>query len=152
MNIFKIALFACIILFVNVSFGQYDKDKPRMKGQIDSLMKIKFTAETNIDQTTADKFFDKYKENNKEIREFKNEKREIMKMIEANPAALDVGTKLDKLMKLEYDIFESRKAFVEDLKTFMTPQQIAETMVFMKEFSKKFRKKLKQDKRKNDDR
>ncbi|HMQ68811.1 MAG TPA: hypothetical protein PKA90_09580 [Ignavibacteria bacterium] len=145
MNIFKIILISILILSANISFGQYDKNKPHLNGQIDSLMNSKLITETGIDQTTADKFIEKYKDNNKQIRELKKEKKEVMKLIKADPSALDVGTKLDKLIDLDYEIFKNRKAFMEDLNNFMTPQQIAGTIVFMNDFSKEFRKRLKKN-------
>ncbi len=145
MNIFKIILISCLIISANTSIGQYDKSKSQMKGQIDSLMNSKLITEAGIDQTTADKFIEKYKENNKQIRELKKEKKEVMKLIKADPSALDVGTKLDKLIDLDYEIFKNRKAFMEDLNNFMTPQQIAGTIVFMNDFSKEFRKRLKKN-------
>ena len=150
MNIFKITLLVCLIFTANYSSAQFDKNRPQIKGEIDSLMKIKLTSETGIDQTTTDKFFEAYKVNNIQIRELKKEKREVMKLIKTDPSALDVGTKLDKLIELDYDIFKKRKAFMEDLKTFMTPQQIAETFVFMKDFSREFRDKIRKDRRKRE--
>ncbi|MCB0726238.1 MAG: hypothetical protein R3A12_20090 [Ignavibacteria bacterium] len=149
MNIFKIILISCLIITANFSYAQYDKNKLQMKGQIDSLMNSKLISETGIDQTTADKFIEKYKENNKQIRELKKEKKEVMKLIKADPSALDVGTKLDKLIDLDYEIFKNRKAFMEDLNNFMTPQQIAGTIVFMNDFSKEFRKRLKKNRNGN---
>lgn len=149
MNIFKIILISCLIITANFSYAQYDKNKLQMKGQIDSLMNSKLISETGIDQTTADKFIEKYKENNKQIRELKKEKKEVMKLIKADPSALDVGTKLDKLIDLDYEIFKNRKAFMEDLNNFMTPQQIAGTIIFMNDFSKEFRKRLKKNRNGN---
>lgn len=146
MNIFRIILIVLIILSANNSYSQPEKDKKRMNVQFDSLMIGKLTTVTGIDQSTADKFIDKYKANNKQVRELKKEKREVMDLIETDPSALDVAVKLDKLIELDYNLYENRKAFMEDLKTFMTPQQIAGTIVFMKDFSKEFRKKFKKEK------
>ena len=146
MNIFKTILIVLLILSSNNSYSQTDKDKRKMNVQLDSLMIGKLTAVTGIDQVTADKFIGKYKANNKQIRQLKKEKREVMDLIEADPSALDVDVKLDKLIELDYNLYENRKAFMENLKIFMTPQQIAGTIVFMKDFSKEFRKKFKKDK------
>lgn len=146
MNIFKTILIVLLILSSNNSYSQTDKDKRKMNVQLDSLMIGKLTAVTGIDQVTADKFIGKYKANNKQIRQLKKEKREVMDLIEADPSALDVDVKLDKLIELDYNLYENRKAFMEDLKIFMTPQQIAGTIVFMKDFSKEFRKKFKKGK------
>lgn len=146
MNIFKTILIVLLILSANNSYSQTDKDKRKMNVQLDSLMIGKLTAVTGIDQATADKFIVIYKANNKQVRQLKKEKREVMDLIEADPSALDVAVKLDKLIELDYNLYENRKAFMENLKIFMTPQQIAGTIVFMKDFSKEFRKKFKKDK------
>lgn len=147
MNFFKITLITFLIMTANFSYSQYNKDMRGSRDQLDSLMKEKLSTVTGLDQTMADKFIEKYKANNKEAREIKKEKREVMNLIEADPSAIDVGTKLDKLIELDYDLYNNRKSFMDDMKSFMTPQQIAATIVFMKDFSKKFKKKLKKERR-----
>jgi Spy/CpxP family protein refolding chaperone len=149
MNVFKIILILLIAFISNLSFSQNINDKKQMRNGIDSIMKQKVMDNLGLDESSADKFINAFKGNSKQIRLFNKEKKELMQSIEDNPSAADVDTKLDRMLELETKIVEQRKAFFNELKGFLTPQQIARTIVLRKKFERQFKKEILKHKRQN---
>lgn len=143
MKIFKFILLALIIITANLSFAQKDNNSRRqMRTGIDSLMKQKISEKLNLDEFTSEKFMNTYKENNKKIRILNKEKNNLLESIELNPDASDIDTKLNGVLELESKIFEQRKSFINELRSFLTPQQIAKTLILRKNFGKEFKKEI----------
>ncbi|MEO8666335.1 MAG: hypothetical protein ABI462_12650 [Ignavibacteria bacterium] len=138
----KIIITAAIILSAGLSTAQIDKDRKLLNDSIDAIMKQKIAANLEVDDIIADKFISVYKENNNKTREIMKEKKELMKSMESDPNAVDIDIKLDKLLQLETDILDQRKSFFQELKAFLTPQQIAKSLVLRKRFERQFRKEV----------
>lgn len=65
-----------------------------------------------------------------------------MESIELDPSAADIETKLDKLSGIDTQLIELRQNFYRNLKTFLTPQQIAKTFVIKKNFNRELKQQL----------
>ncbi|MDQ3194506.1 MAG: hypothetical protein M3P82_05850 [Bacteroidota bacterium] len=138
----KIILMSVLLFSAGFSFAQNDKDRKQMRDSMNAIMKQKIISNLELDDATADKFISVYKENNKNIRMIMKEKKELMESIENDPNASDIDTKLDKILQLETDVLDLRKSFFRELKTFLSPQQIAKTLVLRKRFERQFRKEV----------
>jgi hypothetical protein len=114
-------------------------------------VKEKLIEKLNIDETTANKFIDLAAAQKKEMKEYMKKRNDLTEYIFDNPQSSDVGTKLDDLMDTENKINQSKNDFYTKLKAFLTPNQIAQSMVFQKELMKFMRKEMKRN-NKDDDR
>ncbi len=141
MKTLKILLLVILFATANFTIAQIDEDKKEFRDNIENIMKQKIIENLNIDESTADKFVTAYKQNAEEVRKLDMENRELLKSIEQDPDASDIDTKLDKILDIDSKKNEQRKIFFNELRTFLTPQQIAKTMILRM----KFRKNLKQE-------
>lgn len=151
----NILLFSVFIVFtfVNLSTAQFDNnkdnDKKQFRAQIDSIMKQKLIEKLDLSESSADKYIIAIRENNGKVKDLLKEKKTIMKSIEADPEAADVGSKLDKSFEIDSRIIETRKEFIRDISSYMTPQQIAKSMILKKNFNKEFKNQIKKHKNKD---
>ncbi len=151
----NILLFSVFIVFTFVSlctaqFDNYkDNDKKQFRAQIDSIMKQKLIEKLDLSESSADKYIIAIRENNSKVKDLLKEKKTIMKSIEADPEAADVGSKLDKSFEIDSRIIETRKEFIKDISSYMTPQQIAKSMILKKNFNKEFKNQIKKHKNKD---
>lgn len=151
----NILLFSVFIVFTFVSLctaqfdNNKDNDKKQFRAQIDSIMKQKLIEKLNLSESSADKYIIAIRENNGKVKDLLKEKKTIMKSIEADPEAADVGSKLDKSFEIDSRIIETRKEFIRDISSYMTPQQIAKSMILKKNFNKEFKNQIKKHKNKD---
>lgn len=139
--------------FVSLCTAQFDNnknnDKKQFRAQIDSIMKQKLIEKLNLSESSADKYVTAIRENNGKIKDLLKEKKTIMKSIEADPEAADVGSKLDKTFELDSRIIETRREFIKDISSYLTPQQIAKSMILKKNFNKEFKNQIRKHKNKD---
>ncbi|MBS1551811.1 MAG: hypothetical protein JST15_07060 [Bacteroidetes bacterium] len=151
-NITLIAAFV-ILVIGNISNAQLEKkndnDKRQFRMQIDTLMKQKLMEKLDMSESTADKYVSAFRENNNRIKELMKEKKAVMKSIEADPEAADIITKLDKAFDIDSRIIETRRAFIKDISTYLTPQQIAKSMILKKNFNREFKDQIRKHKSKD---
>ena len=151
----NILLFSVFIVFTFVSLctaqfdNNKDNDKKQFRAQIDSIMKQKLIEKLKLSESSADKYIIAIRENNGKVKDLLKEKKTIMKSIEADPEAADVGSKLDKSFEIDSRIIETRKEFIRDVSSYMTPQQIAKSMILKKNFNKEFKNQIKKHKNKD---
>ncbi|MDQ3022354.1 MAG: hypothetical protein M3R36_17575 [Bacteroidota bacterium] len=149
MKIFKYFLLASVILAANFSLAQMDLDKKQMRDGIDSVMKQKVMDKLSLDEATSDKFISTYKENNKQLRILNKEKHKLIETIELDPGASDIDSKLDQMLEIESKTVDQKKKFFNELRTFLTPQQIAKTIILRRKFQKEFRREMMKHRKRN---
>lgn len=141
-NFYKILL---IVLAAGMfSFNSaYSQDDFREKLQEIKLEKL--TKKLELDETTKSVFTDKYKAFASDMRDLNKKRAKAYKQMTEN---LESGNGLDSLVNqlLDYEqqINDKREAFVADMKTILTSQQIAKMIVFERKFNNEIKKLLKQ--------
>lgn len=130
-------------LFTGILTAQ-PSNKKENKESIEKVIKQKLMEQVGLDEPTADKYLGLSKSNRKEIKTYIKEKKQIMESIELNPAASDIGSKLDDLYSIDGKISGQRLKFYEELKTFLTSEQIAKTVILRKKMFKEVRDKRRQ--------
>ena len=119
-----------LFLFVSVnSFAQKDSTKFQQMQELESVFKEKVKSNLGIDDAQTDKLIELQKENKKQLRDLRKEEKEIYKEIEANPEASDIDSKFNKIFELERKSLEVKENYFNELKTFLSPQQIAKTFI-----------------------
>jgi hypothetical protein len=139
---FKKSIFLIIILIVfSISLkAQEDSSMTNSRTRLRKAIKEKLMEKLNIDGATADKVIKLSNEQRKIISEYAKEKRQTIKYIEDNPDAGDIMAKINGLLEIDDKINKSRKDFLEELKTILTPKQIAQSIIFQKNLRKLFLK------------
>jgi septal ring factor EnvC (AmiA/AmiB activator) len=131
------------ILLAGTLNAPAQQDTSTRKGKFQKIVKEKFMEKVGVDEKTADKFMETMKSHKDEMKQLQQKRKSIMKEITDNPNSADVQSKLEELLDIDYRMHMSRKNFFTELKTFMTPQQIAGSMSFqknMKDFMKQNKK------------
>ena len=105
----------------------------------------KLVKKLELDKSTEDKFVQKYKDFHQSIAELNKKRAEITKQIEMNLEDSEVlDTLFNQMLDVAQEITSKRKSFADDLRTFLTPKQIAQIIIFEKNFALKLRKILKE--------
>jgi hypothetical protein len=151
MKAINFLMFVFVIVLLTSAGSYSQNDTSRSKEKLRKVVKEKLIEKLNIDEATANKFIDIAAAQRKEMKEYMKKKNELTDYIFENPQSSDVGTKLEDLMDTENKINQSRNDFYTKLKAFLTPNQIAQSMVFQKELMKFMRKEMKRN-NKDDDR
>ncbi|MCI0472515.1 MAG: hypothetical protein L0Y76_02925 [Ignavibacteria bacterium] len=136
-------IFVAAILLAGTLNSIAQQDTSTRKGKFQKVVKEKFMEKVGVDEKTADMFMEAMKSQQDEMKQLQQKRKSIMKEITDNPNSTDVQTKLEDMLDIDYKMHISRKNFFNELKTFMTPQQIAGSMSFqknMKDFMKQNKK------------
>jgi Spy/CpxP family protein refolding chaperone len=118
---------------VNV-FAQQDTSDTRQI--LKKAIKKKFIENLGLDKESADKFFRLYNETRKDLNELTKKQKEIIEYINTNYDSPDISAKIDEMIENENKIFETRKNFIISLREFLTPQQIAKSIVMQQKMRK----------------
>ena len=116
--------------------AQIDTQNTKAGKLIRESIRKKFIEYVRTDEQTTDKFFSDFRKNHKEINTLLRERRNIMKEIELNTDADDIQQKLERVSQIDKNIFNLKQEFSESLKAYLTPEQIAKTIIFEKKIRK----------------
>ncbi len=140
-----ILVLSFILLTGTSSYSQ--SDSARSRDKLKKIIKEKIIEKLKIDESSATKLIDLTTENRKDMKDLKKKRKELTEYIFENAQTSDVGTKMEDLMDTENKINQSRNDFYTKLKTFLTPNQIAQAMVFQKDLMKFMKKEMKRNKK-----
>jgi Spy/CpxP family protein refolding chaperone len=116
--------------------AQIDTQNTKAGKLIRESIRKKFIEYVRTDEQTTDKFFSDFRKNHKEINTLLRERQYIMKEIELNTDADDIQQKLERISQIDKNIFNLKQEFSESLKAYLTPEQIAKTIIFEKKIRK----------------
>ncbi|HEX2788092.1 MAG TPA: hypothetical protein VHP32_09320 [Ignavibacteria bacterium] len=147
----KLIFFFIIALFGFISFtdSYAQNDRDDFKQKLDQVRKEKFIEKIKVDDATADRYFQVTNTFMETMKDLNQSQRRIMKSIEDNPDASDIESKLNQFIENEAKIGNVKKEYYESLKTFLTPKQVAQTIIFQRQFMKKLKNEV--DKRRGKD-
>ncbi|MBS1492503.1 MAG: hypothetical protein JST55_03270 [Bacteroidetes bacterium] len=138
--------FILIVTIFIISFGAAQAQPKKMTEELKKIRKQKYLESVTIDDATADKYFDIYDANFESIMKLNKQKRDDMEYIEKNTDASDVTAKLEEILDLDGKILDKKKELYSQIKTLLTPKQLAQSVIFQMKFNKELKKQI--DKRK----
>jgi hypothetical protein len=147
---YKISLFLSVILFAFTvcTYGQVKNDGIRDK--IEKIKMEKLINKLGLDDMTAEVFTQKYKNFVSVIKDLNQKRVKTYKlMIENLQSGNGLDTLVDQLLDYESKIAKERDNFAADLKTILTPKQIATMIVFERKFNAQLKKILQNYKNRN---
>lgn len=149
MNKIKILSAALVVLLLSVTCLYAQRDTTGRK--LNKVIKEKLVEKLGIDDNTADKVLEIYSKHRKDMKEIKKQQMDYMKDVLENPESADVQTKLETLLDLDNKTYLKKKEFYENLKQYLSPKQIAQSMSFARDVSKFMKKEMKEKHHRKDD-
>jgi hypothetical protein len=141
-------IFIIFLFFSNNAFPQreFRDDPPRE--EINKLRKEKLMEKLQIDESTANKFFELFDKNMTKLRSLNREKRVLLAGIEKDLDSPDLEKKLDRLMNIDLEMDNERRAYINELKKILTVKQIVQSIILQRNFTKELRKEVDRHKKK----
>ncbi len=137
-----IIILFCILAF---SFGNVfaQQDTTDNLQILKKTIKKKFIENLGLDKESGEKFFRLYSESRKEINDLTRRQKEIIEYINSNYDDADISAKIDEMIENENKLLQARKNYINALKEFMTPQQIAKSIALQQKLRKLLTRKSK---------
>ena len=130
------------VFISNIILAQTDSNKADKN--LKKAVKQKLIDKLSIDEITADKLMAAFQENRKAMNELRKKRKKLQDDIVENPKSPDVLKSIDELTELDYKEYTTKKDFIDKLKTFLTPEQIALSFAFQKNLMKFMKKEIKE--------
>lgn len=141
----KLILFCVIaLMFAANSYAQNDRED--FKQKLNQVRKEKFIERVKVDDATADKYFQVTDVFLKQIKDLNQSQKTLVKSMKDNPNASDIESKLNQYIDNESKIGNTKTEYYQNLRTFLSTTQVAQAIVFQREFMKKLKDEV--DKRK----
>ena len=146
--------FILIVIIFIVSFSAANAQPKKMTDELKKIRKEKYLENVSVDDATADRYFELFDENFLAVKKLSKQKKENMEYIEKNVDAADVSAKIEEILDIDSKIVEKKKDLYNQLKTFLSPKQIAQSIIFQLKFNKELKNQIdkRKDKRRKEER
>ena len=125
--------------------GNYLLAQDDFREKIEEIKLEKLTKKLDLDSDTKEIFLDKYKTFSKSMRALNLKRANTYRLMTENIESGDgLDTIVNRLIEYENDINDKREEFIADMKSILTPKQIAKMIVFERKFNNEIKKLLKQ--------
>lgn len=137
--IFTLSLMICTILLA--------QDQPPMRGpaaeRIDQFKKVRLMETLKMDEETSIRFFSRYNKYTESLRTIQKEHNELVdqlqKLNNSNASNSEIEQAIKDIGMIEEKIAETRSKFLVELKEVISIKQIAEYVVFERNFNRNLR-------------
>lgn len=149
-KVYYLIIAAVFIVFsLNPALNAQEKGD-KFRDKIEKIKIEKLINKLELDDNSAEVFTAKYKDFSKLIRDLNKKRFKAYRlMVENLESGSGLDTLVDQVIGYETQINDEREIFTEDLKTILTPKQIAIMIVFERKFNNEIRKLLKDYKKEN---
>jgi hypothetical protein len=130
-------LFLIFILGIALNNANSQDDS---KEKFKKLLKTKIAQKLEISDTLADKYLELLIKHRQELKQINKDKKATMNEIEEDPDAPNISEKIELLLSYNDKISLLNKTFLNNIKEFLTPKQIALSIIFQKNLIKFFQK------------
>lgn len=142
-----ITILLSVFLFTGIKNLNSQTDTADAKAKFREIIKNKLIENVGVNENTAEKIILLSVENRRKINGYRKRMKELRKTIEENTNDPNISSKLDELLELDITIAKERKAFVDELKTYLTTEQIVKTIKLEKKLTKVLKKEIRDKKR-----
>lgn len=138
---FFILLFAATIALSQFRGGE--RPPKHIMERIENYKKVRLMESLKLDEALTIKFFARYDKHRKVIRGVEKERGELVDKLELqvqnNANDADYNQSFSAIVEIDKKIFEARKIFLSELKEILSAKQIAEYIIFEKNFAEDLR-------------
>jgi len=137
------ALVCSIVAVVGLMYGQDQPGQFRAAQRVEQFKKLRMIEALKLDDETSIRFFAKYSKHEDAVRDINNQRNDLIDQLEDMRKSDTDGPKMEKifgdLAALDTKQAEERARFLDDLKTVLSTQQIADLIIFERNFARNVR-------------
>jgi hypothetical protein len=138
-----VVLVFSVIAVCGVSFGQPGPGQMRAGERVEQFRKLRMIEVLKLDDKTSVPFFTKYNKHEEIVRDINKQREDLLddlqRMRESQAKNADLEKVIDKLLALDTKLAEERSRYVEDLKSVLSTGQIADLLLFERNFTRNVR-------------
>ncbi len=124
------------LLLVPASVLKAQVGGEEIREKIEKIKLEKLVKRLDLDESTAMQFTEKYKDFSSEIRDLNQQRLKAYKLMAENlESGNGLDTLVDQVLNIENQINQKRMDFAAELKTMLTPKQIATMIIFERRFN-----------------
>lgn len=142
MNKYLIAVLA-VVCCVGLSHGQDRPGQFRAQQRIEQFKKLRMIEALKLDDDTSIRFFTKYNKHEEVMRGINKERDDLIDQLQdlrkSDSDAAGMEKILTELTSLDTKQAEERARFLDDLKTVLSTKQIADLIIFERNFARNVR-------------
>lgn len=135
------------VFLIMFATGLLAQDPLPMRGpaaeRLEQFKKIRLMEELKLDEQTSIKFFARYNKHQEELRELNQKRNDLIDELQVlrrrNASDADFRRVLDELKGLADPAVEARVKFFDDIAGILTPKQMAEYVIFERNFIQNLR-------------
>lgn len=143
---------AVVIALAGLSCAVAQDQPAMMRGpaaeRIEQFKKVQLMEKLQMDEETSIRFFARYNSHQEELRELNRKRNELIDELQVlrrrNAGDADYRKVLDELRGLADPAVEIRQKYFDDLAAILTPKQMAEYMIFERNFLQNLREIMRQ--------
>ncbi len=138
-----VVLLLVVTSIVGVAHGQSGPGTPRAAERVEQFRKLRMIEVLKLDDKTSVPFFTKYNKHEEIVRDINKQREglldELQGMREAGGKDADLEKLIKELLVLDTRQTEERARYTEDLKSVLTTDQIADLLLFERDFTRNVR-------------
>lgn len=138
-----VVLVLAVISVCSVSFSQPGPGRMRAAERVEQFKHLRMIEALKLDDETSVRFFTKYNRHEEIVRDINKQRNglldELQGMRESGAKDADLEKILNELLALDTKHAEERGRFADDLKSVLTTGQIADLLLFERNFTRNVR-------------
>lgn len=138
-----LALTAAILCAVGMMFGQGEPGQFRGAERVEQFKKLRMIEALKLDDDTSVRFFTKYNKHEEIVRDINKQRDglldELQGMRKSGASDAEMEKVISGLVALDTKQSEERSRFVSDLKGVLTTGQVADLLLFERNFARNVR-------------
>lgn len=141
----KKIILSCFVLFSTILFAQPQREfmRPRAMERLENYKKVRMLETLKLDEQTGIKLISRYNKHRDGMRAIEEQRSNLINKLEtqvqSNATDAEYQKTFSDLVGTEEKFGEARSKFLADLKEILTNKQIAEYLIFEKNFAKDIR-------------
>lgn len=144
----KNLLLFCVLLLFTASLSEAQRRRPPGPERVEKYKKMELLDALNLDEEKAVRFsvrLDAHEDTMKKLREARKETvNELEALLEKHAEPKEYEKIIDKVYENDQNMFSERKRFLDEMRTFLTPEQFAKFFVFERDFEMRLRKAMRE--------
>lgn len=125
---------------------ELDVGNPDVRKQLEQIKIWQMTKDLNLPNEKAEKFFPIYNSYVAQLRETVAKRRDLVRqldqMLQQGAGDDEISKQVDKITKLDEQLAEQHRHFINSLKGILTPTEIGKYIVFEQKFQREIRDRL----------
>jgi hypothetical protein len=139
----KIVIALVVVLCTGLSYAQNRPDQFRGQQRVEQFKKLRMIEALKLDEDVSVRFFAKYNKHEDVVREINKQRDDLIDQLQEMRKAKADGADMEKIFTdltvLDTKQAEERHRFLDDMKTILSTQQIADFVIFERNFARNLR-------------